>query len=72
MDEKFYNLPETKQQAIINAGYRVFSQNAYKKAPCRKLPTRQESANPFSSTIFITRRSCICFFGKPAEKSLWM
>ena len=33
MNEKFFYLPEEKQQAIINAGYRVFSQNSYKKAP---------------------------------------
>ena len=37
MNEKFYNLPETKQQAIINAGYRVFSQNAYKKSPLQEI-----------------------------------
>lgn len=33
MNEKFYRLPLEKQQRIINAGYRVFSQNSYKKAP---------------------------------------
>ena len=25
MNEKFYSLPKEKQQAIINAGYRIFS-----------------------------------------------
>lgn len=33
MNEKFFALPKEKQQAIINAGYRVFSQNSYKKSP---------------------------------------
>ena len=33
MNEKFFSLPEEKQLAIINAGYRVFSQNSYKKSP---------------------------------------
>lgn len=33
MNEKFYSLPPEKQQSIINAGYRVFSQNSYKKSP---------------------------------------
>ena len=37
MNEKFYNLPEDKQQKIINAGYRVFSQNAYKKSPVSEI-----------------------------------
>lgn len=33
MDDKFFALPAQKQQAIVNAGYRVFAQNSYKKAP---------------------------------------
>ena len=33
MNEKFYSLSKEKQQAIINAGYKVFSQNSYKKSP---------------------------------------
>ena len=33
MNDKFFNLPEEKQQRIINAGYHVFSQNSYKKSP---------------------------------------
>ena len=28
MNERFFSLPAEKQQAIINAGYRVFSQNS--------------------------------------------
>lgn len=31
MNEKFFALPKEKQNTIINAGYRVFSQNTYKK-----------------------------------------
>lgn len=33
MNKKFFNLPEEKRQRIINAGYRIFSQNSYKKSP---------------------------------------
>lgn len=33
MNETFYALPEEKRQRIINAGYRIFSQNSYKKSP---------------------------------------
>ncbi len=33
MNDKFFTLPEERQQAVINAGYRVFSQNTYKKCP---------------------------------------
>lgn len=37
MNEKFFDLPQEKQQAILNAGYRVFSQNAYKKSPVSEI-----------------------------------
>lgn len=37
MNEKFYSLPEQKQQLIINAGFRVFSQNSYKKSPMQEI-----------------------------------
>lgn len=33
MNDRFYSLPEEKQQRIINAGFRTFSQNSYKKSP---------------------------------------
>ncbi len=33
MNEKFFLLPKERQQAILNAGYHVFSQNTYKKSP---------------------------------------
>lgn len=37
MNEKFYSLPEEKQQAILNAGYKVFSQNSYKNSPMSQI-----------------------------------
>lgn len=37
MNEKFFALPEKKQQAIINAGYRVFSRNSYKNSPMSEI-----------------------------------
>lgn len=33
MNDRFFSLPEEKQQAIINAGFRVFAQNSYRKSP---------------------------------------
>ena len=33
MNEKFYALPEEKQSQILNAAYKVFATNQYKKAP---------------------------------------
>nr|WP_296463090.1 TetR/AcrR family transcriptional regulator [uncultured Acetatifactor sp.] len=37
MNERFFSLPEERQQAIINAGYRVFSRNAYKNSPMSEI-----------------------------------
>lgn len=37
MNEKFFQLPEEKQQRIISAGWRVFSQNSYKKSPMSEI-----------------------------------
>ena len=37
MNEKFFSLPDEKQHAILNAGYRVFSQNSYKKSPMSEI-----------------------------------
>lgn len=37
MNEKFFVLPIEKQQRIINAAYRIFSQNPYKKAPMSEI-----------------------------------
>ena len=37
MNEKFFSLPAEKQRAILNAGYRVFSQNSYKKSPMSEI-----------------------------------
>lgn len=37
MNDKFFSLPEGKRQAIINAGYRVFSRNSYKNSPMSEI-----------------------------------
>lgn len=37
MNQRFYALPKEKQEAIINAGYRVFSKNSYKNSPMSEI-----------------------------------
>ena len=37
MNEKFYALPEEKQCQILNATYKVFATNQYKKAPTSEI-----------------------------------
>ena len=49
MKEKFYALPAEKQHAIINAGYRIFSQNSYKNSPMSEIA---DAANISKSLLF--------------------
>lgn len=49
MNEKFFALPQEKQQAIINAGYRVFSQSSYKNSPMSEIA---EAAGISKSLLF--------------------
>ncbi len=37
MNDSFFNLPDEKRNAIINAGFRVFSKHGYKKSPMNEI-----------------------------------
>lgn len=37
MNDKFFSLPKEKKEAIVNAGYRVFSRNSYKNSPMSEI-----------------------------------
>ena len=57
MNEKFFTLPLEKQQRVIRADYRIFSQNSYKKSPMGEVAARltKESllqADCYSPTSF--------------------
>lgn len=49
MNPKFFSLPQEKQQAILNAGFRVFSRNTYKKSPMSEIA---EDAGISKSLLF--------------------
>ncbi len=49
MNDKFFQLPQEKQAAILNAGYRVFSENAYANSPMREIA---EEAGISKSLLF--------------------
>lgn len=49
MNEKFFSLSEERQRTIINAGYRVFSQNCYKNSPMSEIA---EAAGISKSLLF--------------------
>ena len=49
MNDKFFALPQEKQYTIINAGFRIFAQNSYKKSPVREIA---EAAGISKSLLF--------------------
>lgn len=49
MNEKFYTLSKEKQDTIINAGFKVFSDNSYKKSPVQQIA---DEANISKSLLF--------------------
>lgn len=49
MNDKFFALPIEKQRRIINAAYRVFSENSYKRAPMSEIA---EEGNISKSLLF--------------------
>ena len=49
MNEKFFSLPKERQEAMINAGFRVFSQNSYRKSPMSEIA---EAAGVSKSLLF--------------------
>ena len=49
MNDKFFALPKEKHHTIINAGFRVLSQNSYKKSPVREIA---EAAGISKSLLF--------------------
>lgn len=62
MNEKFYALPENKQQAILNAGYRVFSQNSYKNSPMSEI----------AAAAGISKSLLFHYFKNKKELYLWL
>lgn len=61
MNEKFFSLPEEKRLAIINAGYRVFSQNSYKKSPVSEIAAEAGISKSLLFHYFRNKRELYLF-----------
>ncbi|MGN0998747.1 MAG: TetR/AcrR family transcriptional regulator [Faecousia sp.] len=61
MNERFFSLPEVKQQAIINAGYRVFSQNSYKNSPMSEIADAAGISKPLLFHYFHNKKELYLF-----------
>ena len=71
MNEKFFSLPEEKQLAIINAGYRVFSQNSYKKSPVSEIAAEAGISKSLLFHYFRNKRELYLFLIKNAADTTY-
>ena len=61
MNPKFFSLPEEKQRAILNAGYRVFSQNSYKNSPMSEIAAAAGISKPLLFHYFHNKKELYLF-----------
>lgn len=61
MNERFFFLPEEKQRAIINAGYRVFSQNSYKNSPMSEIANDAGISKSLLFHYFLNKKELYLF-----------
>lgn len=67
MNEKFFSLPEEKQQAILNAGYRVFAQNSYSKSPMNEIAEAAGISKSLLFHYFHNKRELYLFLWETCE-----
>lgn len=78
MNDKFFSLPKAKQEAVINAGFRVFSQNCYKKSPMSEIADAARISKALLFHYFHNKRElylflwdqCMEITSKALEKNL--
>ncbi|MBQ9607911.1 MAG: TetR/AcrR family transcriptional regulator [Lachnospiraceae bacterium] len=68
MNEKFYSLPKEKQNRIINAGFRVFSQNSYKKSPMNEIAAEAGISKSLLFFYFKNKKELYLFLWKTVEE----
>ncbi|MBO6165048.1 MAG: TetR/AcrR family transcriptional regulator [Eubacterium sp.] len=68
MNEKFYALPEEKQNRIINAGFRVFSQNSYNKSPVNEIALEAGISKSLLFFYFKNKKELYIFLLKKVEE----
>lgn len=69
MNEKFFALPEEKQQRIINAGYRVFSENSYRKSPMSEIAAEAGISKSLLFHYFHNKRELYLFLWDTCVKT---
>ena len=68
MNEKFYSLPVEKQNRIINAGFKVFAKNSYKKSPVGEIAEEAGISKSLLFFYFKNKKELYLFLLKTAEE----
>ena len=68
MNEKFYALPEEKQNLIMNAGFKVFARNSYKKSPVNEIAIEAGISKSLLFFYFKNKKELYIFLLKKAEE----
>ena len=68
MNDKFYALSKEKQDRIINAGFRVFSKNSYKKSPMNEIAAEAGISKSLLFFYFKNKKEFYLFLMKTAEE----
>lgn len=67
MNDKFFTLPQAKQQCIINAGYRVFAHHPYRKAPTAEIAAEACISKSLLFHYFRNKKDFYFFLWKKVE-----
>lgn len=68
MNDKFFALPKEKKDRILNAGYRVFSQNSYKKSPMNEIALEAGISKSLLFFYFKNKKEFYLYLMKTAEE----
>ncbi len=68
MNEKFYALSEEKQNAIINAGFKVFARNSYKRSPVNEISIEAGISKSLLFFYFRNKKELYIFLLKKSEE----
>ena len=68
MNDKFFALPQDKQDRILNAGFRVFSKNSYKKSPMNEIALEADISKSLLFFDFKNKKDFYLFLMKTAEE----
>lgn len=68
MNDKFFKLPAEKRRRILNAAYKVFSENHYKKAPMSEIAEEADISKSLLFHYFTNKRELYLYLCKQAEE----